>query len=563
MDTDRIDVTSLHGRRAVHRWERASVGDVLERLTWSYPDKEAIVGWHGAYGEAQYERLTYRQADVLANQVAHALLARGLQRSDRVMLFCENSVEGYLMKLGIAKAGLVSVPVNPSLAPDVIGHLIEKTAPAFAVVDAELWPRVEKPFANTRLEPGVTIPIGGGAIPGSVVFSEFVREQPTSEPDVEIHGDDVWQILFTSGTTALPKGAMITHHTSYYAASSFALTLTRGIHLECDLKLATFLPILYHVADQVFTFPAFLAGGTLVIGRRPAPEPIAEAVTREAVTALWAGSPAMLNALAATLRNDRLAYDARSLKVAVYGWAALPPGTLATLKQLCGDDFVAVEIFGQTEAISCHRFWPDKWSETYRRTAPEQNYVGVPSPMLASTVMDEAGTMLDDRPGIPGEAVYRSPAITAGYYLDAQATEQAFRYGWFHSGDSCLYDEQGLRIMVDRYKDIVKSGGENVSSLRVEAVLYKHPAVEKAAVIGLPHDRWGEAVTAVVVLKDNAQSTEQELVDFCRDHLAGFESPKRVLLTDALPETVGGKILKYKLRQHYAGTYNTESVPQS
>jgi acyl-coenzyme A synthetase/AMP-(fatty) acid ligase len=150
---------------------------------------------------------------------------------------------------------------------------------------------------------------------------------------------------------------MISHNCSYFAAYSFALTLTRGVQLECDLKLATFLPVIYHVADQVFTFPAFLAGGTLVIGRRPAPQPIAEAITREAVTALWAGSPAMANALASTLAADRLAYDPRSLKVMVYGWAALPPGTLATFKRLCGDDFVAVEIFGQTEAISCHRFW--------------------------------------------------------------------------------------------------------------------------------------------------------------------------------------------------------------
>jgi acyl-CoA synthetase (AMP-forming)/AMP-acid ligase II len=348
---------------------------------------------------------------------------------------------------------------------------------------------------------------------------------------------------------------MISHQCSYFAAYSFALTLTRGVQLECDLKLAAFLPVIYHVADQVFTFPAFLAGGTLVIGRRPAPQPIAEAITREAVTALWAGSPAMANALASTLAADRLSYDPRSLKVMVYGWAALPPGTLATFKRLCGDDFVAVEIFGQTEAISCHRFWPDKWPETYRRTAPEQNYVGVPNPVLASTVMDPLGEMLDGQPGVPGEAVYRSPAVTAGYYRDEPATGEAFRHGWFHSGDSCVYDDQGLRIMVDRYKDIVKTGGENVSSLRVEAVLHQHPGVAKAAVIGLPHDRWGEAVTAVVVAESGRAPAEADLIAFCHDRLAGFETPKRVLFADALPETVGGKVLKYKLREQHADAY--------
>lgn len=550
-----LDVTSLNHRRAVHRWERVSIGDILERLTWSYPDKEAVVGWDGAYASPEHSRLTYRQADRLANQVAQGLLARGLTQGDRVLMFCENSVEGYITKIGIAKAGLVCVPLNPSLAGDVVRHLIEKVRPAFAVVDAEVWPHAEKAFRDAGLAPGVTIPIGGDPVNGSMSFTGFVRDQAGTEPEVEIHGDDIWQILFTSGTTALPKGAMISHHSSHFAAYSFALTLTRGVRLECDLKLAAFLPVIYHVADQVFTFPAFLAGGTLVIGRRPAPQAVAEAISREAVTALWAGSPAMATALADTLTADQFRYDPRSLKVMVYGWAALPPGTLATFKRLCGDEFVAVEIFGQTEAISCYRFWPDKWPETYRRTAPEHNYVGVPNPLLASTVMDPLGEMLDGQPGVPGEAVYRSPAVTAGYYHDKPATEEAFRHGWFHSGDSCAYDDQGLRIMVDRYKDIVKTGGENVSSIRVEAVLHQHPAVAKAAVIGLPHERWGEAVTAVVVPRPGHQPTEADLIDFCRERLAGFETPKRVLFTGALPETVGGKVLKYKLRAEYADAY--------
>ncbi|MDA3629645.1 AMP-binding protein [Saccharopolyspora sp. WRP15-2] len=550
-----LDVTSLSDRRAVNRWERASVGDVLERLTWSYPDQEAVIGWAGAFAHPEHERLTYLEADRLVAQVANGLLARGLQRGDRVLMFCENSVEAYLTKLGIARAGLVCVPVNPTLAPDVVGHLIDKTRPAFAVVDAELWPRAEEPFDEHGLAPGITIPIGGGAVEGSATFAEFVRGVPDGEPDVEIHGDDIWQILFTSGTTSLPKGAMISHHSSYYAAYSFALTLTRGIRLECDLKLAAFLPIIYHVADQIFTFPAFLSGGALVIGRKPDPRAIAEAVTREAITAVWSGSPAMANALADVLADDRLRYDPRSLKVLVYGWAALPPGTLTTFKRLCGDDFVAVEIFGQTEAISCHRFWPDKWGETYRRTAPERNYVGVPNPTLASAVVDDTGADLRDQPGIAGEAVYRSPSITAGYYGDEEATEHAFRGGWFHSGDSCTYDDRGLRVMVDRYKDIVKSGGENVSSLRVEAVLHQHPGVFKAAVVGLPHERWGEAVTAVVIAGTEHPVSEDEIIAFCRERLAGFETPKRVLFVDEFPETVGGKVLKYKLRQHYRDAY--------
>ena len=149
----------------------------------------------------------------------------------------------------------------------------------------------------------------------------------------------------------------------------------------------------------------------------------------------------------------------------------------------------------------------------------------------------------------------------AGYYRDEAATRHAFRHGWFHSGDSCAYDDAGLRIMLDRYKDIVKTGGENVSSLRVEAVLAQHPDVAKAAVVGLPHPRWSEAVTAVVVLRDGAAASEDDLIKHCRASLPGYETPKSVVFAADLPETVGGKVLKYKLRAEHAGHYRDVTEP--
>jgi acyl-CoA synthetase (AMP-forming)/AMP-acid ligase II len=282
-------------------------------------------------------------------------------------------------------------------------------------------------------------------------------------------------------------------------------------------------------------------------------------IAEERVTALWAGSPAMVGAVDATLTR-RSELDARSLTVIVYGWAALPPSVLASMKRHCGDDLLVFEIFGQTESISCHRFWPDKWPELYARTAPRDNYVGVPSPILASTVLDPFGEDLAGSPGVAGEAVYRSPSMMAGYYRDEPATREAFRYGWFHSGDSCAYDGDGLRIMLDRYKDIVKTGGENVSSLRVEAVLGQHPAVARAVVIGLPHPHWGEAVTGVVVREPGQDVGEAELIAFCRERLAGYETPKGVVFVAELPETVGGKVLKYKLRSGHAGHFTDAEV---
>ncbi|NMO00596.1 AMP-binding protein [Gordonia sp. TBRC 11910] len=555
------DVHSLYNRRADNRWDRTAVGDLLERVTWSTPDKLALIGVVGAYAHPQHQRLTYRQADEIANRFANGLRAHGLTRGDVVMLFCDNSVEAILAKIAIAKAGLVAAPVNTMMAPDVIAGLIELVEPKLVIADESASQQVRDVFAAAGLDIGVTIDLTGQSSAEGVTFADFYAGQEKSEPKVVIHGDDIWQILFTSGTTSAPKGVMISHHAAYAAGTAFALDVTRGLRLATDLVLCSFLPIVYHVGELPFVFSTLMCGGTFVVGRKPDPAQIAQTIAAQRVTALWAGSPAMLSALDDVVSADP-ALDVGSLTIAVYGWAALAPAVLASLKRRCSKDFQVFAIFGQTEAIACHRFWPDSWRELYERTAPRDNYVGVPSSMLASKITDVFGGSIGadggpDGSAGPGEAVYRSPAVMSGYYRNAQATADAFQGGWFHSGDSCVIGEDGQRIMVDRFKDIVKSGGENVSTMRVEAVLLGHPDVERVAVVGLPHERWGEAVTAVVVRAASSELSANELIEWARERLAGFETPKQVVFAPTLPDTVGGKVLKYKLRQEYSGLYET------
>jgi acyl-CoA synthetase (AMP-forming)/AMP-acid ligase II len=544
-----IDVQNLRGRRNDERWNRTAVGDVLERLSWSDPDKVALTATVEAVADERYATVTYREANALATRMANALLALGLDRSDRVAMLCENSVEAYLTKMAIAKAGLVVVPINVMMAGDMVARMLRLVEARVAIVDAGLWPTLGGPFTEVGVTPVTTIGGRCDELPDVPDFHEFLAGAPETEPQVRIHGDDILEILPTSGTTAMPKAVMVSHTYSYSAALSHALSYTRNLARESDVRICTLLPIIYHIGHHAYVLSAFLSGGSVVLGRQPTGSNMAAVVTREAVTTLWGGSPQLLADLARTVEAEPGRYDLTSLEVIVYGWNAISPALCRRLTGLCGGRVEFVGIFGQTEAIACHRFWPSRWPDIHERTAPQLNYVGIPTPLLGAAIMDEAGELVPAERADPGEAVYRSPAMFSGYYRDEEATRQAFRDGWFRGGDMVRRGEDGLRVMVDRYKDVIKSGGENVSSLRVEAVLAEHPSVAHAATVGIPDERWGEAVTAAVVLREGARFDEAELIAFCRERLAGYETPKRVVVVDALPMTVGGKVLKYSLRE--------------
>lgn len=541
-----FDVHSLRNRRADARWNRVSLGDLFERIRWSDPEREVLSAWEGACEDPAHARLTARAADDLANRVANAAAAAGLVPGDTMLLVCENSAEAVVAKIGLAKAGVTVAPINPRLAKDVVAELVDLVEPKAALVDAEFWPAVGDVLRAKGVPVAATLAIGAPLPEGHRSFADFVRGQPATEPDVRVHGDDIWQILFTSGSTATPKGVMVSHVNTMMVALGFTGALQRGLRFESGLVLTTFLPIVYHVGDCTL-YSAILAGGRAVIGRRMDPVQLVRAIRQERVTALWGGSPQALQAIETAWR-EQFGAGGSALSSVVFGWAPMAPDLLDALKRTFGEQLMCTEIIGQTECCAAHRFWLDEHEDLFRRTAPRQNYVGQPHPLLAAAIVDADGTPIPAGSDQVGEAVYRSPTATCGYYRAPEATAEAMRGGWFHGGDAFQWGERNQRMLVDRFKDIVKSGGENVSSIRVEAVLMQHPGVGRAAVIGLPHPRWGEAVTAVVVPKAGAAPGEDELIAFAKERLAGFEVPKRVVFRSALPETVGGKLQKHVLR---------------
>ncbi len=543
-----IDVERLFDRRADNRWERISIGDIFERMSWSEPDKLALIATPCATRDPDFARITYRQADHLANRIAHGLLQAGLNRGDRVALFCDNSNEAFIAKIAIAKAGLVAVPINTMMAPDMVEHSLRHVDASVGIVDAEQWSKAQRPFTRAGVRVIAAVCDIDGNSAGLPSLKDLMDGRPETEPEVRIHGDDIWEILMTSGTTAMPKAVMLSHTYTYLAALNQALSYSRGVRIENEFRMCSFLPLIYHIGDQIFGLAALFAGGSLIVGRGFDPTRIAETITRERPTALFSGSPQLTNELVRTVEASADRYDLKCLQVVTFGWASMPPPLAEKLERLC-DGVLLIGIFGQTEAIALHHFWPQRWPQVYRETAPAINVVGLPSPLLGSTVMDAEGHSLHEQPGVPGEVVYRSPVMTAGYYRDEAATRNAFRHGWFHSGDMCEFRSDGLRVMIDRYKDVVKSGGENVSSLRVEAVVALHPSVARVAVVGLPDEQWGERVTAVIVPRLGERIEHAALSAFCRERLAGYECPKQFVVVEDLPVTVGGKVLKYKLRQ--------------
>lgn len=502
---------------------RVAVGDILRRVGRRYPDKTAIID-----GE---RRVTFRELDELANRFANHLLERGLQRGDRVAVLGFNSLEFVACYFGVFKAGLVWVPINIGLTNIDIQYIIANSESKLIFVDQILLPKLDGLVQDPAWQGKITILEGQAA--GFSSFADNLAEE-RSEPQVFIADRDPAFIMYTSGTTGKPKGVVQSH------LSIFVTSLANVVEVSITSKdiAATVMPM-FHVAQHALTTSFIHVGVTQVIFKKFEPEAFAATVAQEKATWVFL-LPMMYRALMASpaVQKDQFA----SVRYCLYAMTPMDEVSLNKAIDYFEAEFALAT--GQTEMYPATVIFKPEYQRV--KQGP---YWGVSSLVLDTEIMDDEGNLLGR--GEVGEIVHRGPSVMNGYWKNEPETDQARKYAWHHTGDLGRFDEDGLLIFMDRKKDLIKTGGENVASVLVESVLLAYPKLANAVVVGLPHLQWGEAVTAIVVPKPGEMVAAEEVIAFCKTKLAGFQVPKEVILVEELPANTSGKILKFRVRQQY------------
>jgi acyl-CoA synthetase (AMP-forming)/AMP-acid ligase II len=519
---------------------RVNVGDFLVRSAARAPKALAIVD-----GE---RRFTYRAFNEAANKTAHGLTALGYRRGDALALMSTNNAEFLIVYFACAKLGLICVPINLFWRQGELTHVLRHAKVKGVIVETAL---MEQLYPGLVDAPDVkdVIVIGdreaeefaGRRVVG---FETLANGAKSDEPEIYVEDRDPISYLYTSGTTSAPKGVVSSHLAIYLESLGVAL----DTRMTARDRVTALLPLFHTAQLNVIATPAIAVGAAIFIQRGFEAVRLLNLIESERLTVAFA-LPMMYRAM---LENLELrARDVSSLRLAIYAMAPMPTHELLNAMKVFGCEFALM--FGQTEMNSLAVYFKPEHQLSH------PGAVGTPSANVEVAIMDESGRRLPE--GESGEIVYRSPQVLSGYLDNAAATDAAFANGWFHSGDCGHFDADGILWFEDRVKDVIKTGGENVASIEVEKALYAaDPAVQEAAVVGLPHERWGEAVTAVVVLKEGQMIDEETLKTKLRNHLSPFKCPKRIFFTQAMPKTATGKIQKAKLREEMVGAYSSSPV---
>jgi fatty-acyl-CoA synthase len=523
---------------AIARARQHSVGDLLHRTARRYPDKPAVID-----GD---RRVTYAEFDTAVNRTAHALTARGLSKGDRLALLSHNCWQYAVLAFATARLGVVLVPVNFMLGPDEVAYILRHSGARAIVAEDALAPTAEGALTAAGVDGGVQGWIGlSGATPsaGWEDVDAWWETGDDSPPDVAVADDDPLRLMYTSGTESRPKGAMLS---SRSLIAQYVTCVVDGGMSADDVEVHA-LPM-YHCAqlDCFFSVDVYLGATSIIL---PAPDPAAVLATiaREKVTKLFCPPTVWISLLR---HPDFDITDLSSLRKGYYGASAMPVEVLRELQRRL-PDVQLWNFYGQPEMAPV---------ATILQPHEQMERAG-----SAGRAALNVETMLVDDDGAPvpagtvGEIVHRSPHATLGYYGDEDKTAAAFAGGWFHSGDLGVMTADGYLSVVDRKKDMIKSGGENVASREIEETIYELDGIAEVAVFGISHPYWVEAVTAVVVPKPGTTLTAEDVHAHAREKLAGYKRPKYVVLTDALPKNPSGKILKRELRQEHAGLAHQET----
>ncbi len=516
---------------------RVTIGDLLKRAAARFPDRTAVTDGT--------RRVTFNELERDANRFANYLVARGLKPGDKISSICNNSVEFVKALFGIHRAGLVWVPINTMLGPADMNYILDHAEVRFALIDDNLYGQPDRRAAlQKRGAHLIAVDLAGtSAAAGLESFNDLLKGQSEIEPEIDIDDRDLAMIIYTSGTTSRPKGAMHSHLGVVMAVMSNAIEM----QLDRDDGITGQFP-LFHCAGHVLLLSYLSVGGRMALMRGFDPVACMEAIVRDKLT-VFVGLPLMYQAILDHPRRKE--FDLTGLRTCIYTMAPMGRPLLErALADLC-PNFVLSS--GQTEmypATTMSR--PEVQLQRFG------NYWGESLIVNETAIMDDSGNLLPR--GQPGELVHRGPNVMMGYYKDPQATEQARKFGWHHTGDLALIDENGEVLFLDRKKDMIKSGGENVASVRIEEILLAHPAVQNAAVVGLPHPQWGEAVSAFIKLKPGVNVDEAEILEHCRKNLGGFQVPKFIKVLDQMPMTATGKLRKVELRQAFAEHFAKEGA---